>query len=170
MGDHAGARARPDLTATWLYRGAGPQLEILLLHRAPGRILAGMWQGVTGSLEDGERIVEGALREVAEETGLRRADLEALYDLDMVVTFHEPGLDALLVEASFAARVAPGREPTLSEEHDDYRWVPVEEARRMVIWPSYREALRRITEDLADPLHAPWYELTLDGRGARVRG
>lgn len=168
MGEHAGAALRPDLTATWLYRRAGSGLEFLLLHRAPGRILAGMWQGVTGSLEPGERIVDGALREVAEETGFRTPDLEVLYDLDMVEAFHEPSLDALLIEASFAARVRPGREPTLSEEHDACRWVPPEEARQMVVWPSYREALRRITEDLADAERATWFELTLDGR-ARVR-
>ncbi|MGH2468064.1 MAG: NUDIX hydrolase [Candidatus Limnocylindrales bacterium] len=161
---------RPDLTATWLYRGADQRLEILLLHRAPGRILAGMWQGVTGSLETGERIVAGALREVREETGFGTADLEALYDLDMVNTFHEPTSDAVLLEATFAARVRAGRDPTISLEHDAWRWAALAEARALIVWPAYREALGRIGTDLADPERAPWFELSLDGQGQRVRG
>ncbi|HEX5465553.1 MAG TPA: NUDIX domain-containing protein [Candidatus Limnocylindrales bacterium] len=159
---------RPDLTATWLYRGQGPELEILLLHRAPGRILAGMWQCVTGGLEADERIIDGALREVSEETGFTRADLEALYDLDMINSFTEPSYDAVLLEANFAARVCAGREPTLSPEHDGLRWCSLEEARRLLVWPAYREAVGRIVTELADPDRAPWFQLSLDGRGQRI--
>src|SRR5206468_11008435 len=81
---------RPDLVACWLFRlDASGHPEILLIHRAPGRIYEGIWQCVTGRLEARERVVDGALREVSEETGLTRADLEAVYETDLVNWFHE---------------------------------------------------------------------------------
>ena len=64
---------RPDLVACWLFRIVEDRPEILLIHRSPGRLYPGLWQCVTGKLEPGERIVEAALREVAEETGLTGA-------------------------------------------------------------------------------------------------
>ena len=58
---------RPDLVECWVYRVTADRgLEILLIRRAPGRILPGLWQCVTGALEPGERVALGALREVIE--------------------------------------------------------------------------------------------------------
>jgi dATP pyrophosphohydrolase len=45
-----------------------PELNILLLERAAH---PGYWQSVTGSLEGKESPRDAALREVAEETGIR---------------------------------------------------------------------------------------------------
>ena len=163
---------RPDLVDCWIYRIATSarnieSIEVLLLRRAPGRILPGLWQGVSGSLEVGERVSAGALREVREETGFDRADLEALFDLDLVNQFHEPSVDAVMTAAVFAVRVRPESEPTLSREHDAARWLPLDDALAEVVWPGYRTALERIRDDLADAERATWFELTLDGDRAR---
>ncbi|MFM2105281.1 MAG: hypothetical protein RL338_313 [Chloroflexota bacterium] len=157
---------RPDLVDCWVVRRAGDRLETLLLRRAPGRILPGLWQCVSGSLEPGERITFGALRELAEETGIAADGIEAFYDLDLVNQFHEPSVDAVVLSAVFAVVVRPGIEPVRSHEHDGHRWVPIEDAIAEVVWPGYREALRRIAEDLADPARAVWFELTLAGARA----
>jgi 8-oxo-dGTP pyrophosphatase MutT (NUDIX family) len=119
-------------------------LRILLLHRAPGRIFPGIWQPVTGGLETGERIIEGALRELVEETAIGPDGIATLYGLDQVNLFHADHLDALQAEAVFAAEVGPGTEAVLSHEHDDQRWVTLEEATGMVMWPAYRESIRQI--------------------------
>jgi 8-oxo-dGTP pyrophosphatase MutT (NUDIX family) len=137
--------------------------EILLLRRSPGRILPGLWQCVSGSLEPGERIARGALREVEEETGFGAADIDAFYDLDLVNQFHEPSMDGIVSAACFAVRLRSTAEPRLSHEHDAARWLPVDDAHSEVIWPGYRTAIERIRDDLADPERAPWFELTLDG-------
>ena len=135
---------RPDLVACWLFRVGPEGAEILLLRRAPGRIFPGLWQPVTGRLEEGERIVDGALREVVEETGIDAARIEVLYGLDQVNIFHADHIDALQAEAVFAADLAEGTEAVLSHEHDDQRWVLPAEAREMVLWPAYREAIEQI--------------------------
>jgi 8-oxo-dGTP pyrophosphatase MutT (NUDIX family) len=140
--------------------------EILLIRRSPGRILPGLWQCVSGSLEPGERITAGALRELAEETGFGPDEIEAFYDLDLVNQFHEPSYDAIVTAAVFAVRVRMDAEPRLSSEHDDANWHEVDEAHQQVIWPGYRAAIERIRDDLSDPERAGWFELTLDGERA----
>jgi 8-oxo-dGTP diphosphatase len=154
---------RPDLVDCWIFRAGDPEPEILLIRRAPDRILPGLWQCVSGSVEHGERIAIAALRELAEETGFGPEAIEAFYDLDLVNQFHEPSYDAIVSSAVFAVRVAPDREPRLSPEHDGSRWLPLGRAYREVVWPAYRTALERIRDDLADPERAAWFELTLDG-------
>ncbi len=159
---------RPDLVDCWIYRVRTSardirSAEMLLIRRAPGRILPGLWQCVSGGLEDGERVAEGALRELREETGFDADAIEAFYDLDLVNQFHEPSVDAVMTSAVFAVRVAPDAEPTLSHEHDGARWLPIDDAHREVVWPGYRTAIERIRDDLADPERAAWFELTPEG-------
>jgi dATP pyrophosphohydrolase len=167
---------RPDLVDVWVFRAAaaegaaaaGPApIELLLLRRSPGRILPGLWQSVSGSLEDGEAVVAGALRELREETGLEADEIEALFDLDQVNQFHEPSVGAIVSSAVFAVRAAPRWEPHLSPEHDALRWVAPAQALELAIWPAYRESIRRIEENLRDPDRAIWFELTLSGERAR---
>ena len=51
---------RPDIVDVWVYREAPPGPEVLLMRRVPGRVMPGLWQGVAGTLEPDERVVEGA--------------------------------------------------------------------------------------------------------------
>ena len=140
--------------------------EILLIRRSPDRILPGLWQCVSGTLEPGERVAAGALRELAEETGFGPDEIEAFYDLDLVNQFHEPSFDAIVTAAVFAVRLRPGAEPHLSNEHDGAHWHDLEEAHQQVIWPRYRTANEPIRVDLSEAERAGWFELTLDGQRA----
>jgi dATP pyrophosphohydrolase len=124
--------------------GGDGQVQILLLHRAPGRIFSGIWQPVTGGLEEGERIVEGALRELVEETGIDPTGIETLFGLDQVNIFHADHIDSLQAEAVFAAELRPGIEARLSDEHDEQRWCSPAEAMEMVVWPAYRAAIAQL--------------------------
>lgn len=167
---------RPDLVDCWIFRvgersgdsaatAAEPEpVEILLIRRSPGRILPGLWQCVSGSVEADERVALAALREVEEETAFGPDAIEAFFDLDLVNQFHEPSVDAVVLSAVFAARVRPGVEPVLSHEHTAFRWLPLDEAWREVIWPGYRDAIERIRDHLLDPDRAAWFRLGLDGR------
>lgn len=152
--------ARPDLVACWLFRlDARGEPEFLLIRRAADRMYAGMWQCVTGKLEAGERILDGALREVAEESGLGTSDLEAIFDTDVVNWFHHEPLDVLLCEAVFAARVRPGAEVVISDEHDDARWLSSADARSLVTWPAYERAIDFVEWLIANPGKAGAFRL-----------
>lgn len=165
---------RPDLVDCWIFRvgppgqagaddASAPVAEVLLIRRAPGRILPGLWQCVSGAIEKDERVALAALREVEEETGLGRTAIEAFYDLDLVNAFHEPSVDGVLVSAVFAVRVRNDVEPALSPEHTAFRWVGLQAAWDEVIWPGYREALERIRDHLQEPARELWFRLGLDG-------
>ena len=159
---------RPDLVDCWIFRVVRsardvPSVDVLLLRRASGRILPGLWQCVSGSLEGEDRVAIGALRELHEETGFGKDEIDAFYDLDLVNQFHEPSYDAVVTAAVFAVRVRPDAEPTLSHEHDAARWLAVDDAHAQVVWPGYRTAIERIRDDLSDTERASWFELTLQG-------
>jgi len=156
---------RPDLVECWIFRVPAPgRVELLLVRRSASRIFPGLWQCVTGGLEDGERVPTAALREVAEEVGFGPAEIEAFYDLDQVTGFYDEGPDAVVSGATFAVRVRPQAIARLSHEHDDARWVAPEKALTLVVWPSYRTTIERILASLTDPAAARWFEMTLDGR------
>ena len=65
-----------------LLRKAEPQTEVLLLRR--NQTLVGEWCQIAGSIEDGEKAWETALREAKEETGL---DYDRLYSADICEQF-----------------------------------------------------------------------------------
>ena len=151
---------RPDLVACWLFRlTADGAPEILLIRRAPDRMYPGLWQCVTGKLEKGERILDAALREVSEETGLGTTDLEAVFETDVVNWFHEAAVDGLMCEAVFAARVRYDATVVLSHEHDDHRWLAPDGAKALVTWPAYERAIDAIIWMLANPTKAESFRL-----------
>lgn len=148
---------RPDLVGCWIFRTSPERgTEILLIRRASGRIYPGIWQCVTGGLEGDEKVVDGALRELHEETGFDGEAIEVLYGLDQVNLFHADHADTLMAEAVFAVQVRPNAEPQLSDEHDDFRWVTPDQAREIVVWPAYRSAIEQVEWLVAHPEHAPW--------------
>ena len=42
----------------------------------------------------------------------------------------------------FLIEVPPGWDPELNEEHDEYRWLPRDEAVELLYWPEPKELLR----------------------------
>jgi 8-oxo-dGTP pyrophosphatase MutT (NUDIX family) len=156
---------RPDLVECWVFREApgSPGVEILLIRRAAHRIFPGLWQCVTGGIEPGERVPDAALREVEEETGLAGATIEAVYDLDQVAPFYDEGTDGVVVSAIFAIRVRGDAAPVLSHEHDAMRWVPAADVPAAVVWPSYAESVRRVSDVLTDPVRERWFRLDAEG-------
>lgn len=76
-------------------------------------------------------------------------------------------MGAVVTAVVFAVRLRDAAEPILSHEHDAMRWCSPSEALDLVVWPAYRESIRRIVENLVDPERAIWFELSLAGERAR---
>ena len=114
---------------------------------------------MTGRLEGDEAVVQGALREVEEETGLSGAEIEAVFETDIINWFHEDSVDAVWCEAVFAARVRHGASARLSMEHDDLRWLPPVDAKELVVWPAYERAIDMVGWLVDHPAKASHYRL-----------
>jgi 8-oxo-dGTP pyrophosphatase MutT (NUDIX family) len=130
----------------WPFRGAGQSAEFLLLHRS-GRDGPAFWQGVSGWIEDGELPHLAALRELREESefdGIELYEVDALFDL---YAWRRGTVEGIV---PFAALVEGEVEPTLSDEHDDWRWEPLAAAIELVPYEPQRAVLRRIGADLLE--------------------
>lgn len=128
--------------------------EALLLHRTPAR--GGFWQTLTGRRENGEGALQCAAREIFEETGFAPA-LEEIRDLDYLHSFalgpslmpggapapgEKPRAPLFARETAFGLRMPAGSEPKQGPlEHDDCRWVPVEDALRLLPFAGLRRGL-----------------------------
>ncbi len=126
-------------------------LEFLLLKRTEQ--WGGFWQGVSGAPEWEESDVEGAIREVLEETGFSVAvGIEAVgfrYELrreedpdsDRWERIYGPHIE-VVPEEVYVAEVPVGVDPTLAPaKHDDFRWCSFTEALELLEWANNRDAL-----------------------------
>jgi dATP pyrophosphohydrolase len=124
-----------------------PDNQVLLLERADH---PGWWQSVTGSLEPDETLVQTAIREVREETGLdaqaylltdwMRANVYEIFECYRHryapgTTHNTEHVFGLEVPAPLPVRLAPA-------EHLSYQWLPAEQAAAKCFSPSNAEAIR----------------------------
>lgn len=121
------------------------QLKFLLLRRSAENTYPGIWQPVAGKVKAGEAAWQAGLRELAEETGMTPINF---YSLDHLSTYYLHPSDSIIHVPAFMAEV-DDRAPQLSSEHDEYQWLPLDEAVELASWKPYRNALRSIPKLLA---------------------
>lgn len=132
-----------------------PALEVLLLERADH---PGFWQSVTGSRDSpGEPLVQTAVREVLEETGIA-ADAADLRDWALANVYdiypqwrhrYAPGVTRN-TEHVFSLCVPRSTSITLSpREHTAYQWLPWLEAADQCFSASNAEAVLQLPHVMA---------------------
>lgn len=118
---------------------------LLLLRRPPAR--GRLWVPVSGRIEPTDADRPSALRrEIAEELGF--ALPEPPVPLDWHVPFTGPDGRAWRLHA-YAVALDGRYAPTLSDEHDAYRWADAVTARAALHYPDNRAALDRLLARLA---------------------
>lgn len=132
-----------------------PELKVLLLERADR---PGFWQSVTGSRHEGESLVETAVRELREETGLE-AENYVLTDWHKQNRFE--------IYESWRSRYAPGVTHNLEHvfgvevphvlpvkleprEHLRYEWLAWEAAAQKVFSWTNADAIRELPRRTAE--------------------
>ncbi len=127
-----------------VFRFHNDRAEYLVLQRGSGEAVhPGMWQIITGTVEDGETAGQTALRELHEETQLvpQRA-----WSLPGLTTFYDTARHAVNLCPVFAVQTGSGTDPLLSSEHTVWDWLPLARARARLVWPSHRQALDLVDE------------------------
>jgi 8-oxo-(d)GTP phosphatase len=117
-------------------RRAGRGLEVLLVHRPA----YDDWSLPKGKLEPDEGEIEGALREVEEETGLRCVLGREAGTTEYVDSRGRPK------QVHYWTMVAPGVEPAAANEVDEVRWAPIGEAGTLLDYSHDRELLRGLEQ------------------------
>ena len=128
-----------------------PALDVLLLERAD---FPGYWQSVTGSRNDEESLLETAIREVAEETGLDATrhvltdwNMQNVYDIYQQWLHRYPPGTTHNTEHVFSLQLPEKVSVQLSpREHLGYQWLPWKAAADKVFSPSNREAILQLPE------------------------
>ncbi len=127
-----------------VFRFTHDRPEYLLLKRSRADALyPGIWQFVTGTIKEGERALDAALREMHEETSLRP---DKFWIVPYSSTFYDHADDVVNICPFFAAQVGSSEEPVLSKEHETFEWTPYKKARPLLVWPSQRSGLDIVDE------------------------
>ncbi len=106
------------------------------------------WAPPAGKLQENESPQEGAMREILEETGLKAEVVMC------VQTWIGKPVDTHIISSTYVCQ-ATSDNVTLSLEHSDYRWIPIDELQHSDIntdfdikeWPAYIAAARMYTQE-----------------------
>jgi bis(5'-nucleosidyl)-tetraphosphatase len=121
----------------------GRRLYLLLRHQQGGH-----WGFAKGRIEPGEGVLEAAMREIREETGIE--GVEPIADISVTSRYpiRRAGHSLLKTVTYYAARV-PSDAIRLSHEHTDARWVSPEEAMRVLTHAESRRVLQTVDDLVA---------------------
>ena len=108
------------------------------------------WQFIAGGGENGETPIEAAKRETFEEIGVEPKNTQQLTCIAYVPAEviaknkrqHWDKNTFVILEYSFAFEC--DLEPTLSNEHTEYKWLTYDEARKLLKWDSNKVAMYEI--------------------------
>jgi 8-oxo-dGTP pyrophosphatase MutT (NUDIX family) len=126
-------------------RRAGRWMVVLVARRPPGRRVL-VWGIPKGHVEPGERMVDAALREVREETGLLATIEHPLGDVTYWYARRDGEGRAVRVHKRvrfFLMRWRGGRFADRDAEMDAVRWFALADAERRVAFANERALLRR---------------------------
>lgn len=119
--------------------------DVLLLQvpARPGKHEA-FWQPITGGIEDGETLLQAALREIREETGLELTDnqlTEIATDLTAIIS------PQLTISKTLYTASTPDNTVTINpHEHQAHQWLRPARVTEALFWDSNRDAWKLVSQ------------------------
>jgi len=138
MPDQTMTKITPGVIELFVIRHNGGDWRVLTLQRAADGKRPGSWETVYGKIDAREKPEKAAVRELREETGL---EPESLYNVT-VSSFYLHATNTIQMCITFAAFVSEGADVTLSEEHQKFEWLSIDDACERFTWPREAHALR----------------------------
>ena len=136
--DQGVTKITPGVIELFVIKHNAGDWRVLTLQRAPDGKRPGSWETVYGKIDAREKPEKAAVRELREETGL---EVESLYNVT-VSNFYLHASHTIQMCITFTAFVAEDAAVTLSEEHQRFEWLSIDEACDRFTWPREAHALR----------------------------
>ncbi|MGB9852631.1 MAG: NUDIX hydrolase [Candidatus Kapaibacteriota bacterium] len=108
---------------------------LALKRSSKNPIYPGIWQAITGTIENDETAIECAIREIKEETGLTP---KQIWTIPYVGVFFDPYKNAINAVPVFGALVDFVEQIKISSEHEGYGWFDLSEFISIVPLPSHK--------------------------------
>ncbi|MEH6452958.1 MAG: NUDIX domain-containing protein [Psychromonas sp.] len=105
------------------------EMKMLLMKRVKGNF----WCHVAGSIEEGELGWQAIIREFEEETQIKAINLFNAHFLDQ---FYEPYVNVIELIPVFVVLCPPEQAVELNDEHTQYNWCSLEEAKTLAPFPN----------------------------------
>lgn len=124
-----------------VFNSSDAGVKYLLLKRTKER--GGFWQPVTGGIRKGELAKEALIRELQEELSLKD-NCFSIVDLDYEFVFElESGKQ--ITEYVFGVELFSNNFK-LSGEHEECKWVDLQQALKMLKWDSNKQAIKELSQ------------------------
>ena len=104
--------------------------EILFLHRKTSE--RNQWEIPGGKIDEGEKSIDTAKREVEEEIGTREIKVERHFDSFVSNIKIPPHNDGLILFVFRCMLKKPNQKIILNEESTEYKWTPAKEAKKLL--------------------------------------
>jgi len=122
------------------------ELKYLLLRRSEDvKVYPSIWQTITGTIEPDETAVQAAFRETMEEVSLKPI---RAWTVPYVTSFFIHKRNQIGFSPVFGFLVEYNATIQLSTEHQAYQWLNFEDAIKLLVLPSHKEALTIFHNDI----------------------
>jgi 8-oxo-dGTP pyrophosphatase MutT (NUDIX family) len=118
-----------------IFRRESEKIFFLLLHYHGGH-----WDFAKGKVEEGEKLIETARREIGEETGITNVVISSDFHEEIKYTFsHEQKI--IHKKVIFFLAETETKDVTISHEHIDHVWLTFEDAMNKITYENARNIL-----------------------------
>ncbi|KYB26853.1 bis(5'-nucleosyl)-tetraphosphatase [asymmetrical] [Tribolium castaneum] len=121
-----------------IYKKACDNILYLLLQTSYGEH---HWTPPKGHVDPGETEMVTALRETMEESGLKQEDLKIFDDVKKILNYNVKGKPKKVIYW-LAELTNPKAEVKLSEEHQDFKWLKLDDACTYAKYADLQESLQ----------------------------